>query len=92
MVKHLESGIAGKGLGFNYLNWIRNLAIQLKIKGIVFTRRDGSIKVIAEGEETDLIEFTEKIKKGGFLSEIENFYVKWGEPSENLGNFYVVAN
>ncbi len=62
MVKRIESGIAGKMLGFNALGFIRDLANQSRVNGAVFTKADGSIKVIAEGEEENLVAFTEKIK------------------------------
>ena len=51
MVKHIESGMSGRMMGFNSLSWIRDVAMKLEIKGAVFTRPDGSIKVVAEGEE-----------------------------------------
>ena len=49
MIKHIESGIGGKGLGFPFLKEIKNIALKFQIKGIVFTKPDGSIKIIAEG-------------------------------------------
>ncbi len=92
MIKQIESGISGKGLGFHYLQWIKNLGIQFQVKGIVFTRPDGSIKVVAKGEERDLTEFANKLEREGNSREIENFYVKWGEQNKELESFYVVTN
>ena len=92
MLKHIESGISGKMIGFNSLSWIQDIANDLHVKGVVLTKPDGSIKVIAEGEETALREFTETIKTGKVFSETENFYVKWSESTRNLGNFFVVAS
>jgi len=51
MKKHIEGGISGRILGHNSLVWIKDLAIKLGLKGAVFTKHDGSIKVMAEGEE-----------------------------------------
>src|SRR3989339_1423794 len=84
MIKHIESGISGKGLGFHYLQWIKNLAINFQIKGIVFTKPDGSIKVVAEGEERDLMKFANKLERESNSREIENFYTKWAEPNKDL--------
>ena len=92
MVKYMESGIAGRDLGFHYLKWIKNLAIRSQIKGIVFTRPDGSIRVVAEGEERNLMEFANKLEREGNGREIENFYIKWGEQNKDLENFHVVVN
>lgn len=91
MLKHLESGIAGKELGFNHLVWIKKIANQFQIKGTVFTKSDGSIKIIAEGDEKNLIEFAKILKNRNTGHAIENFYVKLSEPVEDLGNF-LIAN
>ncbi len=91
MVKHIESGISGRGLGFNYLQKIKNLAVQCQIKGIVFTRPDGSIRVVAEGEERYLMEFANKLERESNSRQIENFYTKWCEPNKDLESFYVVT-
>ena len=92
MVKHVESGIAGRGLGFHYLRQIKNLAIKFNVKGIVFTKPDGSIKVVAKGEERDLAEFTYKLERESNTHEIENFYTKWVEPNKDLESFHIVTN
>ncbi|HTE49152.1 MAG TPA: acylphosphatase [Candidatus Paceibacterota bacterium] len=91
MIKYIESGISGKGLGFHYLQSIKNLALSCQIKGIVFTRPDGSIRVLAKGEEGDLMEFANKLERESNSREIENFYTKWGEPNKDLEIFYIVA-
>ena len=92
MLKHIESGIAGKGLGTHYLQSIKNLAVRCQIKGIVFTKPDGSVKVVAEGEERNLTEFTNRLERESGSREIENFYTKWSEPNKDLESFYVVTN
>lgn len=92
MLKHIESGIGGRMLNTNSLFWLQKVATQLGIKGVVFTKRDGSIKLMADGEEKNLIEFAKKIETGGIFYETENFYVKWSEPRENSGDFYILNN
>ena len=92
MVKHIESGISGRDLGFPYLKGIRDLATRCQIKGIVFTAPDGSIKVVAEGEERNLIEFTNKLEMESNSRDIENFYIKWSDYKKGLEGFYVVTN
>jgi acylphosphatase len=80
-------------LGQQSLTWIRDTAITLGIHGAVSTRPDGSIKVVAEGEEAALLEFAEKIKTNGTIfSEVENFYAHWIDKEENLGEFYIVSS
>lgn len=92
MVKYVESGISGRDLGFHYLRWIKELAVKYQIKGMVFTIPGGSIKVVAKGEEKDLIEFTYRLEKESYSRNIENFYIKWCEPNQNSEGFHVVLN
>lgn len=54
MIKKIEIGIAGRGLNKSSFSWIEGLATRLLIKISVLTRSDGSIRVMAEGEEQDL--------------------------------------
>lgn len=69
MLKRIEGGIAGKGFKFDYLLWIEKLASRFEIKGIIFTKNDGSIKIIAEGEEKNLLELIRKIEGVIFLDQ-----------------------
>ena len=88
MIKCIESGIAGRGLGVSYPPYIKDLATRLDLKGAVLTKSDGSLKIVAEGDEQKLLAFVEEIRKGSFLSTIENFYVNWSEPKHGMGTFY----
>lgn len=89
MIKKIESGIAGKGMGSDCLSSIKERAVELNLTGVVFLKDDGSIKVVAEGEEKDLIQFTKKIERKFFFSNIENFYVIWHESIREFSNFSI---
>ena len=89
MIKRIESGIAGKGLGSSYLSDIKELAMKLDLKGIVFTKDDGSIKVIAEGEDENLIKFAKRLEKNFLFSSIENFYVNWFDSTKEFQDFSI---
>ena len=90
MIKRMESGIAGKGLSFEFLTWIREAALSLGLKGVAFTKNDGSVKVIAESEEATLEEFAKKLQEGAdmFSTVVENFYATLHEYGE-MGDFYI---
>lgn len=92
MIKHIESGIGGRMQRSRALFDIRDTATKLKINGVAFIQEDGSIKIIAEGEEKNLEEFAKKIERGSFFATVENFYVKWSDMIEGLKNFYAVIH
>jgi acylphosphatase len=93
MQKCIEATMWGRRLGYEYLEWIRDCAIQYGLKGITFFISDGSIKVIAEGDERNIIPFINKLKKGRsvffFMSPIENFSVEWQEPKNDFEDFSI---
>ena len=89
MIERIESGISAKALGADYLFWVRDCAVPLGLEGVVSVKNDCSIKILAEGEEEDLMVFAEKLKKSTFLHPVENFYVKWEEPSGEFKDFTV---
>ncbi len=85
--------MSGKNLSYDYLLWINRLAIQLGLKGITFFKNDGSIKVIAEGEERSLLFFIAKLKRGRYFfplfSPVENFSITWQTPKHEFENFSI---
>ena len=86
----------GRRLSYEYLEWIRDCAIQFGLKGITFFVNDGSIKVIAEGDERNITPFVNKLKHGrylfSFMSPIENFSVVWQEPKNEFEDFSISEN
>jgi acylphosphatase len=91
MVKRVEIGIAGRGLSRGSFAWVEKIANNLNLKGAVFSRPDGSIRVTAEGEEASLQKFANEIEHGGMFGGVENFFVRWQDASQNRGNFHVLA-
>ncbi len=76
MLKRAEIGIAGQALGINYLSWVKDSALQLHIKEITVLKDDGSIKIMAEGEERNFEEFIKNLEHYHSYGRIENFYTK----------------
>ena len=89
MIRSIESGIIGRGLGFEYLDWIKKNASRFDVQGVAFIKSDGSIKVIASGEDQNLARFAHKIQKGKLFSLIESSYVKWNASNEEFNNFSI---
>ena len=77
----------------NFLLHIKESAQALGLLGVVFARDDGSIKIIAEGDEETLAKFTKKAGQGHSLlnlfTTIDNFFVKWEEPTGEYTDFQI---
>jgi len=70
--KRLEAIVIGRvqGVGFRY--FVEQKAELLNIKGWVANLWDGSVKVVAEGKEEDVMEFLNLLHKGPRLAYVEN--------------------
>lgn len=93
MLKAIESIMSGKNLKYKHLEWVVHHARELGLKGITYFKNDGSIRVIAEGEERELNIFINKLKRGPFLfpvfSPIENFSVTEETPKNEFEDFSI---
>lgn len=75
---------------FSDLSWIKDFADRLGLVGIVFEKHDGTIKVIAEGEEKDLRKLARELEREEkSFSRVENFYEKWAEATGEFKEFSV---
>lgn len=89
MFKRIECGIAGKVFRSKYLKWIKRVAEGYGLTGVVFLKEDGTLDIIAEGEENYLRKFACKMEKGHFWHQIYNFYIKWSDASGEYPDFQI---
>ncbi len=93
MQKCAEITMWGRNLGYKDLLWLYDKAVNFGLKGTTFFKNDGSIKIIAEGEEENLLFFIKKIKKGKstfyFFFPIENFSVTWSDAKNDFDDFSI---
>ena len=76
-----------QGVGFRY--FINKKAFQLGIKGWVKNTPNGSVEVMAEGNEIDIQTFIEYCKKGPNLASIKDVKINYEELSNEFKNFEV---
>jgi len=88
-LKRLEARIYGfvQGVGFRY--FVERNAIILNITGFVKNLSDGSVEVVAEGEESSLIKLLDVLKRGNSFSHVENVDYVFTEPKGDLSGFGV---
>ena len=86
----IESKIYARGAGYEYIEWIGDMAVKYFLVGKVYIEEDGSMKVVAEGEEDDLIKFAHKLKHGHHLHHIDDYYIDWYEARDDFTEFMVI--
>jgi acylphosphatase len=68
--------ISGKVQGVMMRDHLRKNASVLNIKGWVKNKKDGTVEVLAQGNEKDIDKFIDVCKKGSFLALVQNVEMK----------------
>ena len=74
MPRRIRAVVKGKVQGVSYREFTRREAEALGVTGFARNLRDGSVEIVAEGEEKQLKEFERRFRKGplmAFITEVE---------------------
>lgn len=91
MVERIECRISTEKSSDSYLPWIARAAKDLGLTGIVYNTDDGSIGIIAEGDDELLTKFSKKITEVHpfSLTIVDNFFMKWHKATGEYKDFYI---
>ena len=87
----MEISLSGEMLHLDSFPAIQSIANQLGVAGVVFTKNDGSMRIVAEAEEKILLKFARKIKKMEIFTRNAHMHVAISNPVV-LGNFFIAAD
>ncbi|HDQ16602.1 MAG TPA: acylphosphatase [Candidatus Vogelbacteria bacterium] len=90
MEKRLEANITGRVQGIGFRFFIKNQADDLGLIGFVRNLEDGSVQVVAEGEEKKLSKFEDILRKGSNYSLIEKFDINYFSALEEYDKFSIL--
>lgn len=90
MNRHIEVTITGRVQLVMYRDFAQRKARKLGIVGTVKNQKDGSVSVVAEGEEARLNVYISLLKKGSVLSKVKEVNVTWGKPLGTFSDFLIV--
>lgn len=90
MQKGVGIKISGKVQGVLFRDTSRIRAREFNLCGWVKNNPDGSVSIVAEGEDKDLIRFIEWCKYGPDSAEVEKVDVKWNEHTGEFKDFKIV--
>ncbi len=86
-MKRLHLLIRGKVQDVSYRYFTKKKAEEFNIKGWVRNNPDGSVEVMADGEEDTLKKFLEECRKGPSSADVESVDVEWLEPEHEFEQF-----
>lgn len=90
MEKRLEALVRGRVQMVMYRDFVTRHARRLGLLGYVKNNKDGSVMVIAEGEEEKLKLFLEKLKKGSMLARVDSVVEAWLPTSREHKDFRII--
>ncbi len=89
MNKRMECVVTGRVQMVMYRDFAARNARKLGLVGTVRNCADGSVSVVAEGEESALLQFLLLLRKGSVLSKVEDVTVDWRDISEEYTAFSI---
>jgi len=89
MKKRLTANITGKVQMVMYRDFVQRKASGLGLSGSVRNKDDGSVVVVAEGEEEDLEELIERLHKGPFLARVRDVKLSWSDATSEFKGFKI---
>ena len=87
MIKQVHFVVSGVVQGVFFRASAQNSARKLQLSGFVKNLPDGSVEVVAEGEEVLLNRFIEWCRKGPPGARVENVSVSWKDPENRFNGF-----
>ena len=86
--------ITGRVQGVMFRDFVQRKARNLSISGTVKNQSDGSVEVVAQGEEKNLRKLLELLHKGPILTRminhIDSVRTEWIESKKNFNNFKII--
>lgn len=79
--------VRGRVQGVGYRAFAAEQAKRRHLRGWVKNEWDGTVKVVAEGEEPALVSFLEALREGPSLARVEGVDTAWEPAQNNLSPF-----
>lgn len=90
MQKRIECSIVGRVQMVMYRDFATRKARTLGLKGMVKNMADGTVLVVAEGEESALTLFVAKLHTGPLLASVERVDSLWKDATGEFTDFHIV--
>ena len=85
--KRIRAIVKGKVQGVFYREFTRREAEALGVSGFARNLKDGTVEIVAEGEEKYLKEFEKKFRKGPLMAFITDVDLKEEQPTGEFDGF-----
>lgn len=87
--KRIECIVSGRVQMVMYRDFATRNARQLGVRGFVKNESDGTVKIVAEGDEDILNKFLARLHRGPILADVLGLSVSWGDPTGEFLDFTI---
>ena len=91
-LKQLNIRVHGKVQGVWFRKFVKDMADNLKVKGIVMNEPDKTVFIVAQGNSEQLNDFITYCKQGPRLAEVSNLHVEEDESLSDFTEFQIIKN
>ena len=91
MIKEIECLIHGRVQGVMFRDFARGQACRRHLTGTVENLADGSVRVMAQGDEPALQEFIKCLRRGSLFTRVESVAVSWRGATNQLDDFRIIS-
>jgi len=88
--KRMHAAVHGIGQGGGFRFFVFQHGVNLGLQGWGRNRFNGEVEVVAEGSQSVLNEFLEKLKEGPQMAQVDEVQVEWCDPSGDLQPFTIL--
>jgi len=81
-MREIECKITGKVQGVFFRVFVEEKARGFGLTGTVENLDDGSVRVVAQGEEENLKKLIEELHKGPEFAQIDDMHIEWRLPAQ----------
>ncbi|MEZ0290088.1 MAG: acylphosphatase [Sulfolobales archaeon] len=81
--------VFGEVQGVGFRSWTVRRARRLNLKGFVRNEPDGSVLIVAEGEEEDLLRLIEECRQGPPSARVEDVRIEWRDYKGEFEDFII---
>lgn len=90
MQARLECNVSGRVQMVMFRDFVTREARSLGIKGTVKNNPDGTVSIVAEGDQVVLHAFLELVGRGPILARVDSVKGEWSEPLGGYKNFDIL--
>lgn len=82
--------VSGKVQGVAYRAYIQDAAMKLGLAGYISNLSDGTVEIVAQGEQATLKDLVEYINEGSLLSKVQGVDVEWRTADKAYEDFSII--